>query len=138
MKKILVIPNTLKDADLTVTIDVLKKLREFGLIPLISNDFLAKIGDLAEYFVSYPSDADAIIVIGGDGSVIEASKVAIGLGIPLLGVNLGNLGYLSEVETDQLDILKKLKDDEYLIAEKMLLEVEIFMMPSSRYASRQL
>ena len=126
MNKVLVIPNTLKDADLSVTTSVLAKLREFGLTSVMSNEFSSKTGDLAEYFVSYPNDADAIIVIGGDGSVIEASKIAITLNIPLLGVNLGNLGYLSEVETDELDILKRLKSDEYLIAEKMLLEVEIF------------
>lgn len=138
MNKVLVIPNTLKDADLSVTTSVLTKLREFGLTSVMSNEFSSKIGDLAEYFVSYPNDADAIIVIGGDGSVIEASKIAITLNIPLIGVNLGNLGYLSEVETEELDILKRLKSDEYLIAEKMLLEVEIFKggvnIPSERLA----
>ena len=108
MNKILIIPNTLKDADLSVTRLVLQKLKEFGLAALISEDFSTTLGDLAEYFSTYPSDADALLVIGGDGSVIEASRIAINLDIPLLGVNLGNLGYLSEVETDELDVLEKL------------------------------
>ena len=123
MKRILVVPNTLKDADLSVTSKVVDKLREFNLIPFMNADFSEKIGDRAEYFATYPNDAELILVIGGDGSVIEASRIAIALDIPLLGVNLGNLGYLSEVETDELDILKKLADGDYIVDDKMLLEV---------------
>ena len=126
MKKILVIPNTLKDKDLSVTSSVVDKLLEFGMLPLISSEFSETIGNRAEYFTSHPKDADLILVIGGDGSVIEASRIAIALDIPLLGVNLGNLGYLSEVEIDELDSLEKLSKGEYVISNKILLETEIF------------
>lgn len=126
MDKILVVPNTLKDADLSVTKKVLNKLREFEITPIINKEFCNIVGDLSEYFTTYPTDAQALLVIGGDGSVIDASKIAISLNIPLLGVNLGNLGYLSEVEIDNLDILKKIKCDDYIVSEKMLLEAEIF------------
>ena len=126
MKKILVIPNTLKDADLSVTLRVVGKLLEFDMLPMVSSSFKSIIGDRAYYFDDYPCDADLVLVVGGDGSVIEASRIAVGLDIPLLGVNLGNLGYLSEVEVDELDVLEKLKNEnEYIVEEKLLLEVEI-------------
>ena len=111
MNKILVIPNTLKDADLSVTSRVVDKLLEFDMIPMISSEFSSIIGNKAKYFDAYPDDAELVLVIGGDGSVIEASRVAISFNIPLLGVNLGNLGYLSEVEIDDLDSLTKLKNE---------------------------
>lgn len=126
MKRILVIPNTLKDADLSVTSKVVDKLLEFDMIPLMNSDFSDSLGDKAEYFSSYPNDAELILVIGGDGSVIEASRIAIALDIPLLGINLGNLGYLSEVEIDELNLLEKLVKEDYVISEKILLEAEIF------------
>lgn len=126
MNRVLIIPNTLKDPDLEVTGRVVKKLKELEITPLINKAFSNSVADGAEYFTEYPSDADLVLVIGGDGSVIEASKIAIMLSIPLLGVNLGNLGYLSEVETDGLDILKKLKTGEYFVEDKMLLEADIF------------
>lgn len=126
MKKILVIPNTLKDHDLSVTSSVVDKLLEFKMIPMISAEFANTFGNKVECFNSYPDDADLILVIGGDGSVIEASRVAIALDIPLLGVNLGNLGYLSEVEIDELDLLFKLTKGEYVISDKILLETQIF------------
>ena len=126
MKRILVIPNTLKDADLSVTSKVVDKLLEFDMIPLMNSGFSDSLGDKAEYFSSYPNDAELILVIGGDGSVIEASRIAIALDIPLLGINLGNLGYLSEVEIDELNLLEKLVKEDYVISEKILLEAEIF------------
>ena len=126
MKKILVIPNTLKDTDLSVTARVVDKLLAFDMMPMISSSFRSAIGDGAYYFDEYPSDAELVLVVGGDGSVIEASRIAVGFDIPLLGVNLGNLGYLSEVEVNELDTLVKLKNEnEYIVEEKLLLEVEI-------------
>ena len=126
MKKILVIPNTLKDTDLSVTVRVVDKLLAFDMMPMISSSFRSTIGDGAYYFDEYPSDAELVLVVGGDGSVIEASRIAVGFDIPLLGVNLGNLGYLSEVEVNELDTLVKLKNEnEYIVEEKLLLEVEI-------------
>ncbi len=123
MKNILVIPNTLKDTDLSVTSRVIEKLTEFGMTALVSAEFSGRFDGKIEYFTSLPSSAELVLVIGGDGSVIDASRIAIELDIPLLGVNLGNLGYLSEVETDELDILKKLADGDYIVDDKMLLEV---------------
>ena len=125
MKNILVIPNTLKDADLLVTSRVIDKLTEFGMTALVSADFSGRFQGKIEYFTSLPSSAELVLVIGGDGSVIDASRIAIELDIPLLGVNLGNLGYLSEVEIDALDTLKKLLDGDYIVDEKMLLEASI-------------
>ena len=123
MKNILVIPNTLKDTDLSVTSRVIEKLTEFGMTALVSAEFSGRFDGKIEYFTSLPLSAELVLVIGGDGSVIDASRIAIEFDIPLLGVNLGNLGYLSEVETDELDILKKLADGDYIVDDKMLLEV---------------
>ena len=125
MKNILVIPNTLKDADLSVTSRVIEKLTEFDMTAWVSADFSGRFSGKIEYFTSLPSSAELVLVIGGDGSVIDASRIAIELDIPLLGVNLGNLGYLSEVETDELDILKKLADGDYIVDDKLLLEVTL-------------
>ena len=125
MKKVLVIPNPLKDKDLSVTSRVIDKLREYNMLPLVSYDFYEAFEKRAEYFNDYPEDADLILVIGGDGSVIEASRVAISLNVPLLGINLGNLGYLSEVEIDELDVLEKLTRGDYVIEDKILLETKI-------------
>ena len=45
-----------------------------------------------------PEDVDCVLVLGGDGTLLRAARDLIGTGLPLLGINLGTLGYLAEVE----------------------------------------
>lgn len=65
---------------------------------------------------------EAIIVLGGDGTMLRAAREYQGKHIPLLGVNLGTLGYLAEVELDQIeDALDQLIADKYEIESRMML-----------------
>ena len=56
---------------------------------------------------------DAALVLGGDGSIIEASHMLLGENIPILGINLGHLGYMAELELDELDLLGNLFNGDY-------------------------
>lgn len=70
-----------------------------------------------------PKEVECILVIGGDGTLIQAARDLAGLRIPLVGVNLGTLGYLTEVERENLyPSLDKLMEDKYQIEERMMLE----------------
>ena len=124
MKKVIIVPNTTKDKDLTVTAGVLSTLAELGMTSLVSREYDSERLAGAVYYDELPADAQLVIVIGGDGSVIDASRIAVSLGIPLLGVNLGRVGYLSEVDPEGLSVLKKLSTGEYTVEEKMLLVAE--------------
>ncbi len=121
MKKAVIIANSTKDAELSVTSAVADKLERLGITVRIKTDFLA--GDAALDSEDFPNDADVIIVVGGDGSVLDAAKYSYQHGIPILCVNLGKVGYLSEVEPDSLDTLDSLVTGDYSIDEKMMLEV---------------
>lgn len=70
-----------------------------------------------------PKDVECILVIGGDGTLIQAARDLAELEIPLVGVNFGTLGYLTEVERENLyPSLDKLIRGEYQIEERMMLE----------------
>lgn len=70
-------------------------------------------------------DLDAIISLGGDGTLIQIADMASEKGIPILGVNMGNLGYLCEVEKEKVfDALEKLINEEYVIENRILLSGE--------------
>ena len=124
MKKVIIVPNTIKDKDLTVTAGVISTLFSIGICSLVGSEYDHVKLEGVEYYSELPTDADLVVVIGGDGSVIDASRIAVKLGVPLLGVNLGKVGYLSEVDPDGLDVLKKLSTGEYTVEEKMLLVAE--------------
>ena len=113
MKTIGIISNSLKDKDLKVAELIADKLKALGVESSIS--------DLCED-KELPDDHDGLIVIGGDGSMLSAAKRVRATGTPLLGVNLGNVGFLTEVEMTDIDeCLKKLAADEYSISERMML-----------------
>ena len=54
------------------------------------------------------AEADILIVLGGDGTILEAARRATQKGTPILGVNLGRLGYMAELELNELDLLQHL------------------------------
>lgn len=72
-----------------------------------------------------PGEVDAIFVFGGDGTVLRALDSYVECDIPMLGVNLGRMGFLLETEPDEMaDALDRLKRGEYEIERRMMLRVE--------------
>lgn len=122
MKKVIIIPNSTKDKGLSVTYEIEQKLASLGIEAFIDAEYSEELGTVP--YSGVPDDAQLIIVVGGDGSVIDASGLAVSLDIPILGVNLGRVGYLTEVERDSLEVLSRLVKGEYHIEERMLLSVE--------------
>lgn len=69
---------------------------------------------------------DILIALGGDGTILRAARKIYEFGIPILGVNIGHLGFLASVELSEFkEAVEKLKDKEYKIAERMMIKVTI-------------
>ena len=68
-------------------------------------------------------EIDFAIVIGGDGSILDASQLCMSKNIPLIGINIGALGYLANVEADNLDVLNRIFTQEYSVRELFTLEI---------------
>lgn len=72
------------------------------------------------------AEADILIVFGGDGTILEAARRAAQRGTPILGINLGRLGYMAELELSELELLDKLFTGEYELEKRSMLRVELF------------
>jgi len=70
-----------------------------------------------------PADIEFAIVLGGDGCMLHASHDF--CGIPLLGVNLGRIGYIAEIEADELELIERALTGDYRIEERMMLTAQI-------------
>ncbi len=70
-------------------------------------------------------EAELIIVIGGDGSMLDAARRAAKNGIPVLGINMGRIGYMTELEMDELDLIDKVFSGGYTLDERAMLSVNI-------------
>ena len=121
MKKALIIPNSAKAGAEALTASVIDKLKSLGIDAEVNFSFWKEKN--AEPDLDFSCDADVIIVIGGDGSVLDAAKYSYAHDIPILCINLGKIGYLSELEPTTLDTLDAFVTGEYFVNEKMMLEV---------------
>lgn len=73
-----------------------------------------------------PEGCEAILSVGGDGTLLRANTLSMQLDLPLLGINVGRVGFLAELEMDQLEkAFSKLAADEYTLQERMMLKVSL-------------
>lgn len=69
--------------------------------------------------------ADLIVCFGGDGTILHMAKTATRAGIPILGVNIGTMGFMAELENTELEDLRRLATGDYTIDSRMMLDVTV-------------
>ena len=70
-------------------------------------------------------NADVVITVGGDGTILHTASVSAKAGVPLVGINLGKVGYMAEIEPDELALLDRLFDKNYTSEKRMLLDAKV-------------
>lgn len=88
------------------------------------SDMLSPFSDKIA-FVHDVYDADAVFVLGGDGTMIKGARAALDKGIPLAGINYGHLGYMTELEIGDTDMIDKIISGECRIESRMMIDVRI-------------
>ncbi len=116
------ITNQMKDTDNRVTNEIKAYIEQHGKVCYISEK------DEQGYILpgSVPKDIQCALVIGGDGTLIRAARQLSGTDIPLLGINMGTLGYLAEVELNEVHhALDRLFKDDMEIENRMMLNGKV-------------
>lgn len=109
--------------------EIVRWLEQKGCKVLISEETASSLG-FSRLGVSQDEmvkSADCMIVLGGDGTLLRTARKVALKGIPIFGVNLGHIGFLTEVDTpDVLPSLEKLLQDQYYVEERMMLEASVY------------
>ena len=123
-KTIVLFPNAQRDRDYAVTLRAAALLQKEGFAcvsagaaPLPGTPVLSD----AKAF----EGAFAALCFGGDGTLLRCAKMAVAHGVPVLGVNLGHTGFLTQVSPDSLDELRMLAAGEFTVQERMTLEATL-------------
>lgn len=129
MYRFYIITNSIKDKDFAVTEQIASYLKEHGCQCKVYNAYQGS-GDAHFHYTDarqIPVDVECIIVLGGDGTLLQAARDVVDLGIPLLGINLGTLGYLAEIEKNKIfPALDKLMADDYTMEKRMMLQGTVY------------
>lgn len=129
MKRISVIPNIDKDKELQNTKKVIELIEKFNKEVLVSEQIAKalKLDKIGCKQTELYSNTDLVIVLGGDGTLLNGARHTAPFGIPILGINLGHLGFLVELEKNNLEqFFKKLFAGEYTIDHRMMIEGTLF------------
>ena len=124
MDKFIVVTNESRDPNLETTHRIIDYLHKKGCACWSANEFMKKdiSLDAGRLDDSLTGDAECVIVLGGDGTLLRAARKLVHRDLPFLGINSGHLGYLTEGDKSKAeDILDRVIADEYFIEERMML-----------------
>lgn len=134
-RNILVVAHTGRDDSLEAAVTVCEQLIAAGAVPVLNRDERDDIravapglnGQLAILGETVaPGDLELAIVLGGDGTILRAAELVRGCSAPLLGINLGHVGFLAESERDDLgEAVRRVLARDYQVEERMTISVRV-------------
>jgi NAD+ kinase len=138
MKNFLIVVNPDKDSDLVITHRIEEYIRSNGGYSRIEDgyDFCNKDKDSMGEIVE---GIECILVLGGDGTLLNVASEIEELDIPLYGINLGTVGFLTECDVDSIETcLARLMSDEFTIEERMMIKGVVTKSDGTQYRKRAL
>ena len=129
MRKFYIITNPVKDPGGELTMSIVRYLEEQKVHSYVREESEADPEGKYRYTdpQKIPEDVECIIVLGGDGTMIRSAVDCVDRQIPILGINLGTLGYLAEIDRRSIYYaLRHLINDEYMLEKRMMLEGTIY------------
>lgn len=137
---VLLVSHTARDEALAATLESVEKLLELGITPVMTKDQLTEIGrepnselpnieKVLELETSVSaSELELVMVLGGDGTILKAAEIVRESETPLLGVNLGHVGFLAESEKNELSLaIKRIAEKDYLVKSRLALDVTVLL-----------
>ena len=133
MKKIMLYPNPTRDIDLSYSKRVASLIKDAGIRVTMPEVLAGKLENPQKTlenieilpFSEAIEGADMIVSLGGDGSILRTARQAAVHKIPILGINIGRIGYMAELETNELELILQIIQGKYTTEERMMLDVAI-------------
>jgi NAD+ kinase len=110
-----------------LAIDICERFKREDIEVLLEDSLAEQIGQINGYCRGeIPDLVDMVIVLGGDGTLISVARSVAGRNIPIVGVNLGQLGFLTEITRDELpEMMENLIRGDYQVTDRMMLDAFI-------------
>ena len=131
MKNVILAPNPYRDRNFSTLRKAMEVLKSAGINTRVCLPFevdrsfeLPRDIRFSRLDRELPN-AEMVICLGGDGTILHMAKAATRKGIPLLGVNIGTMGFMAELESTELDKLTRIASGKYTLDSRMMLDVTV-------------
>ena len=131
MKKVILTPNPYRDRNFQTVREAMRILTQSGVEVRLCLPFevdrtyeLPRDLRFSRLDRELPT-ASMLICFGGDGTILHMAKAATRCGVPILGVNIGTMGFMAELESSELQELTRIATGDYSIDERMMLDVTV-------------
>ncbi len=131
MKRVILTPNPYRDRGFQTVRATKKILEQVGIETRICLPFEVEHGYELPRDLRFSRldrelpNSELIICFGGDGTILHMAKTATRAGLPILGVNIGTMGFMAELESAELEQLRRLTNDDFTIDRRMMLDVTV-------------
>ena len=130
MKRVILCPNPYRDSELTVAKRSRELLEGLGFetvvcLPFNREGYDDQLGVPIRQLQQEIKRADMLIAFGGDGTILHLARTVALHNVPVLGINLGSLGFMSELEPNELERLRDLKSWDFAVESRMMLDVTV-------------
>ncbi len=131
MKNVILTPNPYRDKNFQTVREAMRILKNAGIQVRVCLPFEVDRSFELPKDIRFSrldrelGNAEAVICFGGDGTILHMAKTATRRGIPLLGVNIGTMGFMAELEASEMEMLARLASDDYSIDTRMMLDVTV-------------
>lgn len=130
MKKVILCPNPYRDTGLSAAQEAAEILKSVGIRTVFCLPFRMEEGQECPVPLrplhQELRGSGMIVTFGGDGTILHLAKTAAMRGLPMLGVNMGSLGFMSELERNEMHLLKNLASGDYQRERRMMLDVAVY------------
>ena len=131
MKNVILTPNPYRDKNFQTVREAMKILKNAGVQAKVCLPFevdrsfeLPRDIRFCRLDRELPN-AEMVICFGGDGTILHMAKAAARKGLPILGVNIGTMGFMAELESTEMDLLAKIASDDFTMDTRMMLDVTV-------------
>jgi NAD+ kinase len=133
-RRVLVIPHVLQEESLAAAVETCRQLVAQGVVPVLREAEGSVVREAATDLTTLEwlesgiaiEDVDLAFAIGGDGTILRAAEVVRDAAIPIVGVNMGHVGFLAETERDSIhETVTRVLAGDYVVQELMALDVRV-------------
>ncbi|BDZ37828.1 NAD kinase [Microbacterium suwonense] len=133
-RRILVVAHAKREETVTAALRIIDALHDAGAIPVLPAPDRDELADVDARFAELAllgadvaaDDLELAIVLGGDGTILRAAELVRESGAPVLGINMGHVGFLAEIDRDDMDAaVRRVIDRDYEVEERLALSIRV-------------